>query len=474
MTWPARSSFGLGIGALVATLGASRPASAASAVPTGWLDSHLNERSERCDLHAEYRVRSKVLLACGAAGVWILELTEGLAEGPTFIGSSATPGEAIGFFEEPAGKVWVKLRTLDARPFDPEHALGPIKAFPDEAPLSPVPAPAPDPAALAAAPAPQPAAARRGRGVVVRRAGGRLLISLGTADGLARGDRIELTTEHPPTDEALLGARMVWAVGVVIDVSEWEAEVLLGLNEQAPLGAIATRTLAPPSAGLVAPPRVSGLWELEVGVRPFLAVEELGGGALFNASFGRRIGNLHLQALLEPLGFGDVTDNDAIGVASGMLMASFDSDYFEAGLGLGAQTVNGSDLFLDPGSGLAMSQLLRIGAHDGLSLMLRSNVVLFHSELAFGGMVGVLRIPIARGGYWLTLGGGGGNIGYGYGELGVRALLAGNGLAGSRFLTVSGGIGAVYRSGVCDEGFVCTDSTTYAGPMLGFNHEWRF
>jgi hypothetical protein len=470
MTWPAKISIGLGLSVLAVV----RPASAASAVPPGWLDSHLNERSERCDLHAEYRVRSKLLLACGAAGVWILELPEGTPESPRFVGSSATPGEAIGFFEEPAGKVWVKLRTLDARPFDPERALGPINAFPDEAPLPSALPPDRDPAALEAAPAPHAAPARREHGVVVRKAGGRVLISLGSADGLVRGDRIELTTEHPPTDGALLGARLVWAVGVVIDVSEREAEVMLGLNEQAPVGATATHTPSPVTAGMVAPPRVSGVWELEVGARPFLAVEELGGGILFNASFGRRIGNLHLQALLEPIGFGDVAENDTIGVANGMVIASFDSDYFEAGLGLGAQTVNGSDLFLDPGSGLATSQLLRIGAHDGLSLLLRSNVVLFHRELAFGGMVGVLRIPIARGGYWLTLGGGGGSIGYGYGELGVRALLAGNGLAGSRFLTVSGGIGAVYRSGVCDEGFVCTDSTTYAGPMLGLTHEWRF
>jgi hypothetical protein len=101
-------------------------------------------------------------------------------------------------------------------------------------------------------------------------------------------------------------------------------------------------------------------------------------------------------------------------------------------------------------------------------------VVLFHSELGFGGMVGVLQIPIARRA-WLRIGGGGGQVGYGYGELAVRALLAGNGFAGSRYFTVSGGVGGVFRSGSCDADFFeCTGSTTYVGPMLGFGHEWRF
>jgi hypothetical protein len=78
-------------------------------------------------------------------------------------------------------------------------------------------------------------------------------------------------------------------------------------------------------------------------------------------------------------------------------------------------------------------------------------------------------------GYWLLLNGGGGNVGYGYGELGLRVLLTGNGLAGSKFLTVTAGGAGVFKSGTCDPFFgSCSDSISYAGPMAGVGGEWRF
>jgi hypothetical protein len=77
-------------------------------------------------------------------------------------------------------------------------------------------------------------------------------------------------------------------------------------------------------------------------------------------------------------------------------------------------------------------------------------------------------------GYWLLLNGGGGNIGYGFGELGLRVLLSGNGLAGSKFLTVTAGGAAVFQSGTCPEFSFCTESSVYGGPMAGVGGEWRF
>lgn len=452
--------------ALTLTLGSSASVGAPPTLPAGWLDSQLNERGERCDWHAERVQGAKLLLACGGAGVWVVALAEG---GPRFLHSLAASGEVIGFFEEPPGKLWIKVRALEARAFDPDAPLDTAR-FPDEAPRAL--AAAAHPAAPLAPPA-APAARARPTPVVLRTGPGRALISLGSADGLNRGDRIELTSERDEDESGMaVGSRKLWAVGAVGDMSEHEAVVVLGLNEEVPVGATALPTLAPLTAGMVAPPRMSGVWELELGLRPFAALQELGGGLLFNASFGRRMGDLHLQAVLEPLGFGDVKGGDSIGVASGSIIASLDQQYYELGLGLGAQTVNDGDFLLQPGSGLALSQLLRVGVQDGFSLSLRSSVVLFHSELAFGGMVALMRIPISRG-YWLLFGGGGGALGYGYGEIGVRALLSGNGFAGSRFLNVTAGGGAVFQSAVCDEFFNC-NSPVYAGPMLGVSHEWRF
>jgi hypothetical protein len=66
--------------------------------------------------------------------------------------------------------------------------------------------------------------------------------------------------------------------------------------------------------------------------------------------------------------------------------------------------------------------------------------------------------------------GGGGDVGYGYGEVGLRALLSGNGGAGSKFLFASAGGAAVFRDQVgC---FGC--QVNHGGPMAGIGVEWRF
>ena len=73
------------------------------------------------------------------------------------------------------------------------------------------------------------------------------------------------------------------------------------------------------------------------------------------------------------------------------------------------------------------------------------------------GMVAQTQIPVSRG-YWLLLGGGGGNVGYGYGELGLRVLLKGNGRAGSAFLTTTAG-------GAAGNGYgTCSAATCHASP----------
>jgi hypothetical protein len=78
----------------------------------------------------------------------------------------------------------------------------------------------------------------------------------------------------------------------------------------------------------------------------------------------------------------------------------------------------------------------------------------------------------------MLLRGGGGGAGYGFGELGVRVLLVGNGDRGSVFFTGAlGGLGVFENTTyVCKEPtfeFDCTQTVTYAGPMLGAGAEWR-
>jgi hypothetical protein len=370
---------------------------------------------------------------------------------------------------------------VEARRFLPGPAEG-AGSFPSEAPVA---TPLPSSAPMAAEPRPKkpepepegPAARSEGR--VTKISPGEVVISLGSDDNVDRGDRIELALERPGADGADLGDDAVLshealAVGVVTNVSERNAKVRLGMNESVPLGAVATPTRAPTTASLLSPPRVTGVWDVDVMLRPFAAVGELGGGFLLSGTISRRFdGHFQLRAMLDPWALGDAEHRESVSAVNAALIASYDSQYFEMGLGLGAQTVNEPNFFLEPGTGLSAAQLLRLGPQDGLSLAARTSVVLFHSEFAFGGMVVTAQVPIARG-YWLLFGGGGGNVGYGYGELGLRVLVSGHGLAPSRFLTVSAGGAGVFRSEFCVAFEPCGSAISYGGPMAGIGSEWRF
>jgi len=441
-----------------------------------WLSSKVNESGQHCAPLAEHRQADKLLLACGGAGVWEFALG---AAAPRFVRSYVFSGDVVGFISEPDGRLWVKLKVLEARPFSTAAAES-AAVFPDVTPPAPragstSPALSAPTGAVTSALAPAvPTPARSQPGRVERAAPGEVVISLGTSDGIQRSDHIEfaLQSDDSGSEEAAL-SREVIAIGVVTNVSPHGARVHLGLNESVPVGAFASSTRAPATSSLSAPPRVRGLWELELFLRPFAAIDELGGGFLLSGAVGYRFKHLHLQAVVDPLAFATVQTKGSVAVANAALVASYDSQYVEMGLGIGAQTVNDAGFLFAPGSGLSVAQLIRLGTRDGLNLTARTSLVLFHSQFQFGGMVVNGQVPLTRG-YWFLLNGGGGNLGYGYGELGLRVLLAGNGLAGSKFLTVTAGGVGVFRSGSCDDSFSCSDDVVYGGPMAGVGGEWRF
>ncbi len=474
MAWWSKQLAALAVLAGVITLG--KTAQAETPLPSNWLDAKVNESGQHCEKHAEQREAKRLLVACGAAGVWEFALDEAA---PRLVRSYGFSGDVVGFFTEGDGRLWVKVQVLEARPFAPSGTSGAVR-FPDPAvaPSTPSPETAPwqpDSATPSPPPPPRTIVVRPHPRRVTRSMPGEVVVSLGAMDGVMRGDHIELALEHAEdtAGDDLALSREAVAIGLVTNVSEQSARVRLGLNESVPVGALATSTRSPLTSSLSAPPRVSDMWTLELMARPFAALSELGGGALISGAFGRRLGHLHLQGVVDPLAFGDVKSKNAVGAANTALIASYDSQYFEMGLGFGAQTVNATDFFVAPGSGLAALQLIRLGAQDGLNISARTNIVLFHSQFQFGGMMASGQIPVTRG-YWLLLNGGGGNIGYAYGEFGLRVLLAGDGLAGSKYLTVTAGGAAVFSSGACPPSEPCQQSATYGGPMAGIGGEWRF
>jgi hypothetical protein len=464
------------VGAALACLASGSPARADDALPDGWLEAKLNERGQHCDRRGELRDGERLLLACGAAGVWHIALEEA---GPRLVRSYAFSGEAVGVFAEPDGRLWVKLQLLEARPLTLGAGAGAV-SFPDEGPdatpRSDERAVAPPPPSVPPKRETETAAlpAQTGVGRVLFVEPGEVVISLGAADGLTRSDRIELAQESGDGPEESLLSREVLAVGVVTHLSEHSARVRLGMNEAVPVGSLAAPSRAQPTASLSAPPRAAPIWTLSLAARPFVALGELGGGMLLSGSIGRRfVGPLHLQAVVDPIAFAAVESNQGSGAQNAAVIASYDSRFFEMGLGFGAQSVNDTSFFVKPGSGLSVVQLIRLGAEDGLNLFARTSVVLFHSQFEFGGMVASLQIPVSRG-YWLLLAGGGGEVGYGYGEFGLKALLSGNGGTGSKFLLVSAGGAGVFESGSCAPFSPCGTNLSYGGPMAGIGGEWRF
>jgi hypothetical protein len=446
--------------------------------------SHTDALGRRCELHGVAGSTSLRFLACGAAGLWVGRMhPDGSAN---LLAERDLGGQVTGFFVKD-GKLWVEITSLRAQPLDLVSGA-PISAAPSSAaPVEQVPLPKPAVAPLnpylgAAAPLSTPAPQHfshlpsvkpeRANGSVVRTEPGSVIVNLGTADGVRPGEHIALYNDiHEQFAESEGGVqRKLVAVGQVVSASEGHARVQLGLNEQAAQGTSATRTQLPLTAALFAPPRSAGVWEVAFMARPFVVLDNLGFGAFLDASVGVRMKQpVHFEAILSPLGFA-TAKGGAVFPAAGVITGSFDSRLFEIGLGVGGQTVNAPDISLDPGSGLTLAQRVRIGSRDGIHLEALSYVTLFHSNFIFGNIRFQGQIPIGERS-WLVAAGGGGQLGLGFGEVGLRVLMVGNGGVDSFFLTtVIGGVNVF--QGCIVQNDQCTQ-IDYAGPMVGMGGEWR-
>ena len=271
------------------------------------------------------------------------------------------------------------------------------------------------------------------------------------------------------------------------------------------MGAGARPTDADLSENLFVPPRVDNIWDVAFMARPFLAIGAFGLGMVSDASLSmRHPSNLRMQVLLEPLSLGYADEGNIIAMA-GNVLGSYDTRVFEIGLGLGWSLVN-EDLSRDVlatdeaagrgvdaiesdidevKSGLSIAQIARLGATDGLHILLRNTFLLYDETFHYGGTVGQLQWPVSRES-WLLLRGGGGSAGSFYGEVGLRWLARGNGDKDSLFLTVTaGGAGlSGQKDSTCTQydwstdppvpsEVQCTEPIGYGGPMVGFGAEWR-
>jgi hypothetical protein len=444
-----------------------------------WLATERDTSGRACERRAVEALSGRWIAACGGSGLWIARRS---SDGTiALVRIDDLGGPVVGLFRRD-GRVWAEVLRREARDVGAVDDDASLAAFPSDEP-APVPPPSKTPLAEGASPARDGTAAdaeAAWEGRVVRLLPGEVVVDMGLDEGLRQGDRIEfVVVSHVDVGGERAEEREVAAVGVVNAVSERFARVALGIGERVPLGAVARTVDAPPTARRAAPPRLGGLWHAGFMLRPFLALDDYGGGFLADASVGYRFETeFHLEAVLSPLAYGTAEGKPSVVPLSAFVKASYDGDVFELGLGLGGETVKDTPLGIESGSGILFVQQLRLGALDGLSLDMQSHAVLFHSRFEFSGLVGRGQIPVGRR-FWLVFAGGGGSAGYGYGEAGVRTLLRGNGDRGSFFLSGTiGGMGVFEnRNEICAEEdftFPCPEEAYYAGPLIGAGGEWRF
>lgn len=444
---------------------AAPPPSALRPRVAAFVAQHRDSLGRSCRVEAVERAGDHAYVACGHAGLWVVDVDDGTFE---LSGIYDVGGFARGLSLRD-GAVWVDVVRVSSFPVDVAQRVGssPVAVMPvpqwnraTSPPLTrqevDVPPAPPDPAADLSVPRWE---AKKWTVKGVERRG--VLISAGANDGIREGQTIEVSRP---------GQRETW-VGEVESVWKEEALVAFGNNEPPTDVQIATPTSRRPTASWIAPPRVAQIWELQAFVRPFLPVSPSGFGMLADASVGYRFQHVHVWGELSPAGFavGDVE----MGTIGGQVFVTYDSHLFELGLGGGAQTVNTPDFPNPAGSGIALSLFMRVGASDGLNLQMQAGEALFRREFEFTELDITAQFPL-NAGSWIQVRGAGGSVGYALGEARLRTRVSGNGTAGTVYLHTAGGVAGVLQA--CDRNVssTCGSTNTRIGPHIGLGGEWRF
>jgi hypothetical protein len=363
------------------------------------------------------------------------------------------------------------------------------------------------------------------QGRAALRIGAKLLIACGSA-GVVQIDIADPTSPHRDGAMQVDGdatALFLRDGRVWVEISHVDARPLRIESEQvsttttaapipereAPPGPEAS---APPevpreSPSLMAPPRRANLWEMSLETSAFIAIGSLGAGVLGSASVAYRFDlPFVVRAEVAPFGIAGPSTNNGISSASGPtplppggssggttsqpqsgtvstgaahLLAGIDTEFIEVALGFGAASVNqntGGGTGTPDTSALSIAESARIGARDGLALNMESSIIGANHQFNLGYFVSSIQIPLSRT-TMLVIRGGGGPVGFAYGDVGVRALVRGNGGPGTVALTGFAG-GASIMVDLCSTNTQspftesCNNSSL-GGPSLGGAVEWK-
>ncbi len=412
-----------------------------------------------CSYESHALTVQHVIVACQEGAVLTLART---ASGVRFIARREVQGRVERFYEQD-GAVWMRVVQESAERLMSGTLLGTGGTRPSEPTQG---APVRD--AVQARPTKPPIVT----GTVTTVNGRDVIIGLPEGHGIEAGTRLSLSLI---SDDPFVSPDQV--VAPVVRVADNHVLVHVGMNEVVDVGYHARVTDDRETASRRNPPRVSDVWELRAVLRPMLNLGSVGGGVIGELGIAMRGEHFRFGVELAPLAFAGATGQGNIFSGAGYVFGAVDHQIYSAGLGVGVNTVNDTDFQSEEGSGLTVVQLLRIGAVDGMHLSSRVEAVVFRSEVLFSFLQLQGQLSVADSS-WLIVRGGGGSIGYGFGEIVVRNLLWGTGRADSAFVELGlGGAGLFQQA--CPEGdlivsdFSCMDERELGGPTFTAGLEWR-
>jgi hypothetical protein len=413
-----------------------------------------------CEYQAHAITEKHIAVACKGGQLLTLART---ATGVQLIGRRQVNGNVKDFYEH-EGSVWARVVSESAESVIAGAILasGKIDAAPAAGTSTTKEQPEVDEGPIV--------------GEISRVDGREAVVDVPAGHRLKEGDRLTLARPVSGTD-AFFAEDPV--IAKVVRVMGDQVLVRLGMNEVVQTGFVAQSTTERETASRRSPPRIYDVWDLRAVLRPVLNIGSVGGGVGGELGLARRTEHFRFGVNFSPISYLGASGEGSVLAAGGYAFAAVDHQIYSAGVGVGGNTVNDTDGESESGSGLSIVQLLRIGAVDGLHVSSRVEAVIFRSEVLFGYLQLEGQLAVADTA-WLVVRGGGGSIGYGFGEVVVRNLLWGTGQAGSTFLELGlGGAGAFEQSCPQTPSVVpsnaipeCTN-TSVGGPMFTAGLEWR-
>lgn len=414
-----------------------------------------------CEYQAHAITEKNIVIACKGGSLLTLART---ATGVQLTGRRQVNGNVKDFYEH-EGSVWARIVSESAESVVFGSILASGKADKTERP-------APTKAAVVQ----EDSTPDVVKGTVSRVDGRDAVIDVPMESGVKEGDRLTISRPASGSDVFFVEDPVV---ARVVRVNGDQVLARLGMNEVVEPGFVAQGTTERETASRRAPPRVYDVWDVRAVLRPVLNIGSVGGGVGGELSADRRTEHFRFGVNLSPISFVGASGEGSVLAAGGYAFAAVDHSIYSAGVGVGGNTVNDTDGESDAGSGLTIVQLLRIGAIDGLHLESRVEAVIFRSEVLFGYLQLEGQLAVADTA-WLVVRGGGGSIGYGFGEVVVRNLLWGTGQPGSTFLELGLGGAGVFQqscpptpSVVSADAFPQCTNKEMGGPMFTAGLEWR-